>query len=277
MRHVEDSFIGQKGLKLSYQGWLADKPKALVQISHGIAEHGGRYARLAEALVSSGFSVYAADHRGHGRSEGQRCYVDNFDQYVDDELAFSAILRQGNPGQPLFLLGHSMGSTIALRYAARRESDLAGLIISGAGLAVGGKVSPILRAMASLISGIAPRLMLPPGDLSQFLSHDQAVVEAYRNDPLVCGEKISARLGAQMLKVFPQNAAIAQGLSLPLLYQVGGEDKLVLDGPALAQYFKMKDATLRIYPGLFHEVYNEAEPERSAVIADLKDWIAKRV
>ncbi|MFX1451268.1 MAG: alpha/beta fold hydrolase, partial [Promethearchaeota archaeon] len=116
MKHFENEYEGIAGLKIYYQCWLPDKPKAIVHIVHGFAEHSGRYLNVVNELIPLNYAVYANDHRGHGRSEGVRNHVDSFDQYVEDEKLLYDIIKKQHPNLPVFMLGHSMGSIIALYF-----------------------------------------------------------------------------------------------------------------------------------------------------------------
>ena len=278
MKHHENFFTGLKGLKIYYQCWLPDSaPSAVVMIEHGIAEHTGRYSNVVYELVPGGIAVYANDHRGHGKSEGDRCYVDSFDQYVEDVKIFYDLVRKEHPGIPIFLLGHSMGSLIAIQFTRKYESLLSGLILSGSGNKVGGNVSKILIGISKLMSKILPHVKVKATDLSAYISHDSEVVEKYRTDPLNYLKGISFRLGAELLQRFSINESLVGNFKLPLLFQAGSDDQLVLGASSLATKFTMADKTIRIYQGLWHEVYNETETDRKMALKDLSNWIVNRI
>lgn len=277
MLHEEDTFSGVKDYKIYYQKWIPDKPKAVIQLVHGFGEHSGRYGNVVDTVTPLGYAIYADDHRGHGRSEGQRNYVDSFEQYIEDEKKLFDIIRKENPDLPIFMLGHSMGSIIAVHFAAKHESLLNGLIVSGVGNDVGGDVGGFMRFLAKVMSKLAPKLMVEQGDLSKYLSHDQEVVEAYNNDPNVNADKTSARLGAEMFKYFGQTPEIASKLGLPVLVQAGGEDKLVVGAEKIEPMLNMEDKEVHIYEGLYHEVYNESEDLRKPVLEDLANWLESQM
>jgi len=153
MEHKEGRFTGYKNLGLYYQYWLPDKsPKAILLVVNGMAEHSGRYTNLVDYFVPKGYGVYGHDHRGHGKSEGLRCYVDRFSDYVSDLKTFFDIVRGQHGDAKIFLVGHSMGGTIATAYAVQHQQELAGLLLSGASLKMGSSVSPALIAMAGVLS-----------------------------------------------------------------------------------------------------------------------------
>jgi len=277
MTHEESYFTGAEGVRIYYQAWKPESARATLQLVHGFAEHGGRFQNVIDALVPAGIAVYATDHLGCGQSEGQRNYVPRFTRFVEDEDILFGIIEGEYPGLPRFMLGHSMGSCIALRWTLAHEGVLKGLIMSGSGLRIGGNVSPLLRGIARVLSVVAPRLMVDPGDLSEFLSRDPAVVTAYNTDPLVYAKKISARLGIEMTDAFAENGVLAPRLATPLLYQKGADDRLIVEGEELAKAFTTADLTVKIYPGYYHEVYNEPLPERTPVLNDLREWITARM
>ncbi|MBK5134284.1 alpha/beta fold hydrolase, partial [Candidatus Bathyarchaeota archaeon] len=131
MNHIEDEFEGVDGIKLFYQAWLPENPKAVVQVIHGFAEHSGRYKNVVNQLEPNGFAIYAHDLRGHGKSEGVQNYVDSMDQFVEDEKKFYDLIKKKHSNLKIFLLGHSMGSGIAMYFTKKYENLLTGLILSG--------------------------------------------------------------------------------------------------------------------------------------------------
>jgi acylglycerol lipase len=275
MRHREMQLPGCQDAQLYAQAWLPERdPDAVVVISHGLAEHGGRYADLAARLVSSGHAVYALDHRGHGRSTGMRANIDRFSYLVSDLSAFVGRAQQQHPDAPVFLLGHSMGGAIALDCALRYLGSLRGLVLSAPALSPGEAVPPLKAWIVRLLSRLAPgtgALTLP----ATAISRDPAVVRAYQADPLVFRGAIPARTLVELLDamaVFPESAP---RLKVPVLVQHGTGDRLVPVAATRPVHERLGRAglrTVRLYDGLYHEAYNE--PERAQVIADLEAWIA---
>ena len=253
--HIEGNFKGLGGLNLYYQSWLpSDEPKAVLLLAHGFAEHSGRYSHMADYFVERKYAVYALDHRGHGRSEGERVHVEQFSDYVDDLKTFFDIVQKENPGKQIFLIGHSMGSAITLLYTARYQDELAGMVTSGGGINTEGE---------------APQQRRPEGQAlpTDFLSRDPAVIEAYVNDPLVYRGPVPTRLGSMMSDV----AAAVSMIALPALIMAGND---VADGARSQTLFEKlgsRDKTLKRYDGLRHEIFNE--PEKLQVFADLEAWL----
>jgi acylglycerol lipase len=275
MRQREMHFPGCRDVEIHGQGWLpGGEPTALVVISHGLAEHGGRYAGLAEKLVASGYGVYAIDHRAHGRSGGTvRANVDRFDYLVSDLGTFVGRAQRQHPGLPTVLLGHSMGGLVALAAALKNPTVLRALVLSAPALAAGEAVSGsrrfFLRAMSSLAPG-SGALTLPAAAVSR----DPQVVRAYESDPLVHRGPIPARTVDELLLAMAAVDGKVHQLRLPVLIQHGTADKLVPAAAVQPIYQRLgttKTRTLQLYEGLYHEVYNE--PERERVIGDLVRWI----
>jgi alpha-beta hydrolase superfamily lysophospholipase len=265
---------GVQGATLFAQAWLPEHdPRGVVVISHGLAEHSGRYAALAARLAAHGRAVYALDHRGHGRSSGRRANIERFSYLVSDLGAFVGRAQRQHPEAAVFLLGHSMGGAIALASAVRSPGGLNGLVLSAPALAAGEAVPPFKAFVVRLLSRFAPdtgALTLPAAAISR----DPAVVRAYESDPLVFRGAIPARTLVELLDAmasFPESVA---RLQVPVLVQHGTADRLVplaVTRPIYERLGNRKLRSVRLYDGLFHEAYNE--PERDQVIADLEAWL----
>jgi acylglycerol lipase len=270
--HQEGRFAGARGLAIYHQSWIpAAGPVASVVIAHGFAEHSGRYADVAERLAAGGYAVRALDHRGHGRSEGKRTSLVRFSDYVDDVHALISIATLTVRRQPVFLLGHSMGGLIALALAVDHPEAIDALVVSAPVMSSGG-ASGFTIAVGKVLSRVAPDLgvLRPPLDK---ISRDPAVVAAYNDDPLVFRTKIRARLGAEILDTIAHVDAELPTMRMPLLVMQGREDRLVDPGcgPHVYELAGSVDKTLKMYDGLWHEIFNE--PERDAVIGDLLTWL----
>ena len=277
MEHKEGRFTGYKNLGLYYQCWLPDKsPRAILLVVNGMAEHSGRYTNLVNRFVPKGYAIYGYDHRGHGKSDGLRCYVDRFSDYVSDLKTFFDIVRGQHGDAKIFLVGHSMGGTIATAYAVQYQQELAGLLLSGASLKMGSSVSPALIAMAGILSVLLPKMGATVLDASA-ISRDQAVVDAYVNDPLVYRGKIRARTGAELIKTMKELAAQMPEINLPILIMHGTADQLgnAEGSQMLYELVGSRDKTLKLYDGFYHEIFNE--PEREQVFADMETWLAAHV
>ncbi len=277
MNHIEGEYEGVDGIKLYYQAWLPENPKAVVQVIHGFAEHSGRYKNVVDQLEPSGFAIYAHDLRGHGKSEGDQNFVESMDQFVEDEKKFYDVIKKKHSNLKIFMLGHSMGSGVAMYFTKKYQSLLAGLILSGTAKYFGGESGKIKRAFAKQTSKTFPKLRASSGVDPQLLSHDPEEVEAYINDPLVNYKKITARLGWEMIKSFEEAPDIVGDFKLPVLIQRGAEDSVMTGTEELKDAFTVSDLTYKVYDGLYHEIFNELEKDRKRVLKDSIEWLDKHL
>lgn len=274
--HREGHLTGTGGVRLYWQAWLPDgDPRAVVLIAHGGAEHGGRYRYFVERAVPEGFAVYAVDHRGHGRSEGPRAYVDRLDHVVADLDRLVDLATAEHPGRPVFLLGHSMGGCVAISYALRRSARLAGLVISAPVAIIEG--SALQRLAVRLLSALAPRAGVHRVD-SRGISRDPAEVEAYDGDPLVHRGKLPARTVAELVAATDSFPRVLPELELPLLVVQGTADRVVpvASGPLVHERAGSTDKTLRTYEGYYHELFNEPAGKRDRPLGDVLAWLRDR-
>jgi lysophospholipase len=272
-QHQEGIFASFDGLTIHHQSWLPDgAPKGVVMIVHGLGEHSGRYAHVAERLTAAGYAVHALDHRGHGKSEGKRVYVKSYDEFMADLIQFRGLVEAAHPGVPVFVLGHSMGGNLAMGHVLDHQDGLSGMVLSGPALKAGDALSPTKIKILTVLAKVAPGVR-PEGLDASAISRDPAVVSAYRADPLVFTGKISAGLGAALfgaMERFPDRYA---SLTLPILIMHGTEDRLTnIDGSReLEAGATNADVTAHYYEGLYHEVFNE--PEQARVLDDLVSWL----
>lgn len=274
-RRDEGRFAGACGLEIYWQAWLPEgEPRAVVLIAHGGAEHSGRYAWTAGELVARGHAVYALDHRGHGRSEGTRAYVDRLAHAVADLHVLSGLARERHPDAPAFLLGHSMGGLIALEYAVRHQDELNGLVLS-APLAVL-EANVVARGAARALSVVAPRLPIYKIDATT-VSRNPEVVSAYERDPLNHRGRLPARTVGELMSATTSLPERLPTLRLPILSLYGSADRLVSTKGSLVVETRCEsdDCTVRGYDGLYHELLNE--PERDRVLSDIANWVEARL
>jgi len=271
--HTEETLQAFDGLTIFHQAWVPESaPIAVVMLVHGLGEHSGRYAHVAEALTDAGIAVHALDHRGHGKSEGKRTFVKSYDEFMNDLLQFRTHIEDRHPGVPLIVLGHSMGGNLAVGHTLDHQAGIAGLALSGAALQVGSDLSPGKLRAFRLIAKIAPSFR-PERLSAEAISRDPAVVSAYQNDPLVFTGKISAGLGAALIGAMERFPARYGELTLPIVVMHGTDDQLasVSGSRALQAGATNADVTAHYYEGLYHEIFNE--PEQAQVLEDLVSWI----
>lgn len=263
-----ETTLSSRGATLYAQWWLPDgEPRAVVAIVHGYAEHSGRYTQTAADLVAKGYAVEALDLRGHGRSTGERVYLESYADYLDDVDAFLDRVRMQHPGRKLFLLGHSMGGGVVTSYVIDRKPALDGVILSGAAMLARREDAPAGAPPAPPRSGPLP---------ADTISRDPAVVAAYENDPLVYRGVPPDRTGAAWANAYRAVQEGMASIAYPLLILHGTDDKLVpyRGSVQLNEVACSRDKTLKLYDGLYHEVLNE--PERDQVVADIVAWLDAR-
>jgi alpha-beta hydrolase superfamily lysophospholipase len=269
-----------------WQAWCPrEHARAVVVVVHGLHEHSARYTHVGARLAAAGFAVYATDHRGHGRSDGRRANIERMTLLQQDLRSFVQFAAERHPG-PVFMVGHSLGGLIALDYVLSSgvlrpgvlgsgADTLAGLVLSGPAVtATAG--SALAKRLAPVLSMLVPNLGVASLNAEQKISRDPEVVRAYREDPLVYQGRIKARTGAEILAVIQRLPGALPRLCVPLLILHGSDDQICpLAGSVMVyEAVSSPDKTLRQYPGLYHEVFNE--PERNQILTDLIGWLNDR-
>jgi alpha-beta hydrolase superfamily lysophospholipase len=266
-------------VNLYYQSWHPEgKVRAVLAIVHGLGGHGGLFGNVAQYLVSKNYAVYSLDLRGHGRSQGERGYINSWSEFRDDARTFLQAIATQQPGCPCFLLGHSMGSIVALEYVLRcptEASTLQGVIALAPAL---GQVaiSPFKLILARLLSQVWPRFTLNTGIDLSVASRDPEVLAAYAQDSLRhC--RGSARLATQYLDTVTWIQEHAADWRLPLLILHGGADQVALPqgGYVFFQQVTILDKERREYPGVYHEIHNDLNYQQ--MLADLENWLERHL
>ncbi|MBN1697282.1 MAG: lysophospholipase [Spirochaetales bacterium] len=277
MNHAEGRLRGCRDYSLYFQEWIPEATvKGSVQIVHGLAEHSGRYGHVVETLVPAGFAVYAADLFGHGKSDGPRGYVETFRDFIEDERLLLNHFRAMHPplsDKPRFMLGHSLGSIIAVHYENAYPGDFNGLVLSAFGTYSGSRVNAFMKKVLQVLSSMLPAVKIDPKLDHPNLSRDKNEMDHYYKDPHVFVDAITLRLGAEIVKNQEAVREIVKKLTLPVLIQVGSEDTIMLGHGEFGDIFTMKDRTIREYEGLKHEVYHELAGDRKTALADLLAWL----
>ncbi|WP_236207988.1 alpha/beta hydrolase [Pseudomonas tohonis] len=301
MPHDAFWLTASDGASLHVNRWSGDAPpRAVVMVAHGMAEHGGRYARLGQALVAAGLELYVHDQRGHGRTAqhgilGLYAEHDGWNKVVGDLASLNHHIRQQHPQAPIVLLGHSMGSYIGQAYLMQHSCSLQGAILSGSnyqpvGLYRAAAVVARLErwrqgpngrsALIEFLSfGSFNKAFKPNRTAFDWLSRDPDEVDKYVNDPL-CGFRCTNQLWLDLLgglqTITPVKNLAQIDPDLPLLV-VGGARDPVSDGRRLDDLARalgeagVKDVQLKIYPDARHELLNETN--RDEVTAHLLDWL----
>ncbi len=273
MKHQEGYLKGVRDTDIFYQYWLPEgEPKATLLVVHGVREHSGRYMNVVNHLVPSGYGVYGIDHIGHGKSDGERVYVERFQDYTKTLKKYFDMIREWQPERPIFLIGHSMGGLISTAFLLEHQDELSGAVLSAPSIKVSDNTSQAIIFVGKLLSIIMPKAGLIKLD-AENVSRDPAVVDAYINDPLAYTGKITARLGAEILETMQRVTEEATEIRLPIMIVQGSDDKVVDPRGAQLLYdlVTSEDKTIKIYDGLYHEVFNE--PEHEQVLNDVKTWL----
>ncbi len=270
--HSSSSILGATG-KLETQSWtLSGGVKCVIGIVHGLGEHCGRYHPVAERLVREGFHVVGYDQRGHGKTGGQ---LPTFESLLEDLTCFASHLKELH--DVVFLYGQSLGGGLVVNFALRnptypRPTNLRGVIAS----------SPLLRPtiappawkllIARTIGKLWPSITLGSGIDPKSLTHVDAEIEKYRNDPLV-HHRVSAALGISMLDAGEWALRHAASLSIPMLLMHGSADQVT--SPECSKAFAEEagqNCRLRLWDGMYHELHFETE--REEVLSCAADWIS---
>ncbi|AMA73903.1 lysophospholipase [Aneurinibacillus thermoaerophilus] len=258
-------------MKVYHEAWPVEEERGSVVIIHGAGEYFGRYHWVAEKLNEAGYSVFGGDLPGLGRSEGRRGHIDTFDEYlaaVDDWLAAAHDRKR-----PVFLLGHSMGGLIVVRYVEDRRPDVDGLVLSSPCLGIARKIPPVLERFASLLNKVAPGVRLSTGIKAEAISRDEAVTMKYVNDPFIT-MKVSVRWYKELKKaVRLAHEEIDAYPNIPTLVMQAGADQIVRPSATREWVRKLPvDAKKYIeWPECYHEIFNE--PEREEVVAAMLEWM----
>lgn len=268
---TEDEFTGRDGVRIFMRSWRpAAPPRATIVVCHGVNSHGGQYSWTGAQLSARGFAVYALDLRGRGRSGGPRFRIRDVGDYTGDLGTLVEIVRQREPGLPVFLLGHSAGGVVSCSYLLDRPEGIAGFICESFAFQI--PAPAIALAFVRLVARVAPNL--PAVKLrNEDFSRDPRAVEALNSDPLTAGEVQPAGTVAALLRATDRMRREFPRFTLPVLILHGTADRATM--PAGSQLFYdtagSRDKTLRLYDGHYHDLLNDVGKE--AVLRDIVSWI----
>lgn len=272
------------GASLFTRAWMPEGlARGAILLVHGYGEHSGRYEHVADYFVKQGYMCFAMDSRGHGQSATAQSdvrmgYFPSFEQLGNDLALFVKVVDAQRPaGRPLFMIGHSMGGLLTLYYLVYHRPPptmIRGAVTSGALLDVDTRAGAMTSSMVkSVLSPFLPKLGTMAVD-PQLVSRDPAVVKAYQDDPLVYHGKIPARVAAEWIDACQFVKTSLKRISLPILVMHGGADQIVSPDCAtiIHEGVSSPDKSIKIYEGLYHEIFNEQEQAR--VLADVWVWLA---
>jgi len=260
-----------------YKDWTnTESPKAAVVLVHGLGEHCHRYQALATHLNENDIALCAMDLPGHGKTHGVRGHIDSFDDFQDAVLTLLANTKKQFPQSPLFLLGHSMGGLIASKLLISSQDEFTGAMLSGAAIQSPQEPPAWQQTLIKCIAKIFPKAKMLALDASK-VSRDKEVVKNYYSDPLISHEKLSAQFLISMMTAMNEVKDNAKRIKLPLLIMHGTAD--VMTAPAGSQWLyenvSSTDKLLKMYEGLYHEIFNE--PEGPEIFTEMTNWIEQQL
>jgi acylglycerol lipase len=265
----------QDGTRLFYRYWKGAANKPILLFVHGMAEHSGRYAFPVEYFLPQGYTIYSYDQRGHGHSDGRRGHVERLARFIGDLHHVLLWIRKREGKKKIFLIGHSFGGQLVLNYGIRHGGELAGIIVSSPNVRLKMRV-PCFKKLAGLfIARYLPFLTVDAAIDSKHLTHDKSVVKAHDEDPLVI-ERISVRFASEIFANQDRLLDLAPDFKQASLFLHGGGD-LICDPQGTADFYKAcssEDKTLKVYPGFYHEIFNERGKEK--VFKTMDAWLKER-
>jgi len=278
MIQIQGGFMTDGKRCLYYQAFAQENEvRANIIVVHGLVEHSGRYKNVYDYFGRAGYTLWSFDLLGHGNSPGRRCHVNRFHDFSADLSSFLIKIRREMPDKPVFIIAHSLGSLIALdNLISRPQSPVAGVIVSGLSLQLGAGVSRRLAPFAKLLSAVWPVLRVQKLDATA-ISRDPAVVTAYLEDERVYSGKVTARLGAELIKTMDMVSARCREIVKPLLILHGSSDRLADPESSRILFSRAgsADKTINLYDGFYHELFNE--PGRAQVFSDIDHWLDARL
>jgi len=275
MNQEEGFFNSFDGTRLYYRVWNFRGPKSCF-ILHGYGEHCARYDEVAHLLSDTGFSFFAFDARGQGRSEGKRVHADRFHDYVKDVEFFKRFLTEQKklrPDKPAALWGHSLGGLVAAYFAWEHSAELEALILTSPCFGLSGLASANLtRALVRGLNRVSPNLVLNNLVNPRYLFHGEEKMKEYLADPLI-ERKITVHLSVEIVKTCQDAGSHSWKIPVPVCVLASGDEKIV-SLEATERWFERLQApqkTMEVYPGFYHELFHE--PMRSKPIGDLKRFL----
>lgn len=260
------------GTNLSFQNWQPNQePRGVICLVHGLGEHIGRYTHWADMFNRSNYGLIGYDLRGHGKSEGQRGHVLTFEEYVKDTDLLFREVEQRYPGVPRFLYGHSLGAIISILYVLQRKPQISGAVISALSNRTSLQEQKIKVMLSKILGTVVPKMTISSGLVPSTISRDPEVVARYTNDPLV-HDKVTLGWGKSALHTIEWNEQHTHDWVIPVLVMHGELDQLGYPkGSEVFVNLIKGDCTLKIWPGLYHELHNE--PEKELVFDFLINWL----
>ncbi len=272
---TEGSFKNKDAQNIFYRAFIPEKPKAAVILVHGLGEHSAKYSHFGDDIFKRGMAFFAHDQRGHGHSDGPRCHVDAFDDFVEDLRQFVEIAKIGSLCDEAFIVGLSMGGLTSLLFSLKYGGMIKGTAVCAPALRFASPPSGIVTGIAEILSFLCPKITTPNHVPFEYLSHDRELISKTKDDKH-SQRVISFRLFSESKRASAYVLENAAAVKVPLLLLQGTDDKVV--APSGAKEFFQKvtfaDKEIKLYDGLYHELLRETK--RHEITDYILDWIAKR-
>lgn len=274
MKPVNYSFASEDGLSLFARAWVSplSNPKGIVYLVHGLGEHSGRYDHVGKALAEAGYHLAGFDLRGHGLSEGPRGHAPGLPHLLDDiHLFINETSKHLGNHRPNFIYGHGLGGNLAVHFSLENQITLHGAIVTCPAFKLTTPKSTAKITFAKIMANLMPWLTLKNGLETQALSRNDAIVKAYQKDVYV-HNKVSARLGLDLLESGQMALENAHQWALPLLLMHGTEDRIT--SCSASEKFAAKASRtvdLVLWEGYYHELHNDFGSEE--VIQTMIGWL----
>ncbi len=276
MGYQSGYFSGKRLHSLYYQAWCSNQaPQAAIVIVHGLGCHSGTFTTAVHYFIHQGYAVYALDLRGHGRSAGQRGYIDAWSDFREDFQAFVQLVTDQQRDIPIFAWGHSLGSLVVLDYVLRCSHPLQGILISGLPMGKVG-VSRVKLAIARLLSRIWPRFSLNTGIDPAINTRSLAALWQHAHDPLR-HTRGTARLTTEVFRIQAELQRHVADFDIPVLIFHGGSDQTApaIGGQAFFQALGCADKKWREYEGMYHDLHTDLN--NTMVLTDMHHWLKQRL
>ena len=275
--HTKGMFRSIDGTAIHYNCYQpVDGYKASIIVIHGLGEHSGRYADVIDYLVPKGFAVFTSDLRGHGKSEGKRGCIRSFDDYLNDLHRFRCYFSMSFEGKPLFLLGHSLGGTIAFLYSLEHAEGLNGIVLSSPAFGINLQVSGLKKMIAGFLNLTLPNTCFNNGIDPKALSKNTHVVNEYREDPLV-HSRASVRLYSEFQAAIQRAKNNAVNITIPSYFMVAENDRIVSTEASrnVFENLTIDDKQMYICENCYHELLRESD--NGQMLQKVKEWLLARI
>lgn len=272
---IVEFVTGYKGIKLCHKFYRAIDSKVRILFLHGAGEYSGKYVRFAEWFSARATDVYLMDLRGHGKSGGLRCHVEDFNDFILDLGIVIKSIEQNEGPKATFVVSHSIGSLISLFYSLQFPYKLKGIVVCSPCLALKLKVQPIKAWLANNFHPMLKNRSFSSNIKPQMATHDTYILEKFKDDPLI-HHTVTASFYVQMVRAMRYVNKHADEVRVPILVLQAGDDN-ICDPETAELFYKSagsQDKDFKLYSGLYHELLNELGKEK--VFQDIYNWIEQR-